>query len=149
MVLDIHGGATQGGKIQTFPHKRGQNCDNQLWHLDKDGFLKSKTGLVADIQGANSSQGANVIAWPQKSHGTANQQWVIRDGRIRSKLNNLVMDIHSASTAPCTNIIMWPEKTSGNANQMWRMVPEKEMEASSTPGKLRVLSRGHIEYKCR
>ena len=135
LVLDIHGGSVQGGKIQTFPQKKGQNCDNQLWHLDENGFLRSKTGFVADIQGANSSKSTNVIAWPKKSHGTANQQWVFRDGRMRSKLNNMVMDINGENSAPCTNIIMWPEKTSGNANQLWRMVPESEMNSGSSSGK--------------
>eukprot|EP00091_Calanus_sinicus_P021144 TRINITY_DN6107_c0_g1_i2.p2 TRINITY_DN6107_c0_g1~~TRINITY_DN6107_c0_g1_i2.p2 ORF type:complete len:108 (-),score=37.72 TRINITY_DN6107_c0_g1_i2:178-501(-) len=48
LVLDIAGGE-QGGKLIIFTKHGG---DNQLWKLE-EGRLVNKTGMVADVMGAN------------------------------------------------------------------------------------------------
>jgi len=137
LVLDISG-KIQGASLITYPYKVGENCDSQLWRLDGN-FLRSKTGLVADVYGSNRPNGTKVIAFAQ--HGGENQQWEISDGRIRSKLNNLVMDISEhrcINNSPGASVIMWSEKSRSNSSQLWKMIPEKEIDSCTA---------GDIQYQ--
>ena len=76
LVLDIAGGE-QGG-------------DNQLWKLE-EGRLVNKTGMVADVMGANTEEEAEVVGW--EKHDGENQKWSIKDKCIHSELTDMVMDL--------------------------------------------------------
>jgi hypothetical protein len=95
-------------------------------------FIKSKLdGNVIDIQGASTSSGALLDAFPKKTTGTDNQLWeFIADPAgsgyyfIKSKLNGNVIDVQGASTKPGTLLDAYPQKTSGTDNQLWQFLAD-------------------------
>jgi hypothetical protein len=90
-------------------------------------FIKSKLdGNVIDIQGASTTSGAPLDAYPQKTTGTDNQLWeFVPDPAgsgyyfIKSKLDGNVIDIKGASTASGTLLDAYPQKATGTDNQLW------------------------------
>jgi len=95
-------------------------------------FIKSKLdGNVIDIQGASTSSGALLDAYPQKTTGSDNQLWeFVADPQgsgyyfIKSKLNGNVIDLQGASTKPGTLLDAYPQKTSGTDNQLWQFLAD-------------------------
>lgn len=95
-------------------------------------FIKSKLdGNVMDVQGASTTSGALLDAYPQKSTGNDNQLWEFIAGPagsnyyyIKSKLDGNVVDIQGASSKPGTLLDSYPQKTSGFDNQLWQFVKD-------------------------
>ena len=114
LVLDIAGGE-QGGKLIIFTKHGG---DNQLWKLE-EGRLVNKTGMVADVMGANTEEEAEVVGW--EKHDGENQKWSIKDNCIHSELTDMVMDLKGGVMEAGTEVIMFPKH--GGANQAWLIYP--------------------------
>ncbi|KAH3743676.1 family 43 glycosylhydrolase [Pelomyxa schiedti] len=104
------------------------DTDTGLW---ADGVLpqyytltNSKSGYVADVNGASTSDGANVIQW--ELDGGANQKWeftTTQDQNYYSIVNQnsgKCMDVSDASTQAGAKVIQYT--CSGASNQMWKMV---------------------------
>ncbi len=95
-------------------------------------FIKSKlNGNVIDIQGASTTAGALLDAYPQKTTGTDNQLWeFVADPAgsgcyfIKSMLNGNVIDIEGASTKADTLLDAYPQKSTGTDNQLWEFVSD-------------------------
>ncbi|MGA7340434.1 MAG: RICIN domain-containing protein [Terracidiphilus sp.] len=95
-------------------------------------FIKSKLdGNVIDIQGASTTSGALLDAYPQKSSGTDNQMWeFVADPAgsgyffIKSQLDGNVIDIQEASMKPGALLDAYPQKSSGTDNQLWQFVKD-------------------------
>jgi hypothetical protein len=93
-------------------------------------FIKSKLdGSVIDIQGASTTAGAGLDAYPQKTTGTDNQLWeFVSDPAgsgyyfIVSKLNANVIDIQGASTTAGALLDAYPLKATEYDNQLWTVV---------------------------
>ncbi|RKH16928.1 hypothetical protein D7X74_14020 [Corallococcus sp. CA047B] len=90
--------------------------------------IRSKlAGLVIDIEGANRSPGAGLVAFRAKSNreGNDNQMWELVPTQggylIRSRLNGLVLDVEGADKAEGTRVITW--EAHGGLNQVWKLVP--------------------------
>jgi hypothetical protein len=136
-VIDIAGASlAPGALLDAYPKKTSGN-DNQLWEfvLDPGGsgyyFIKSKlNGNVIDIQGASTTAGAAVDAYPQKTSGyVPNQLWqFVEDPNnsgycfIMSAEYGYVLDIQGASKAAGAALDVFPQKPSGADNQLWRVV---------------------------
>merc|ERR1712179_311631 len=101
MVLDIHS-AKEGGKLILYNRHGG---DNQLWRF-QDGMLVSKTGLVADMQGASREPGTQLIAWQR--HGEANQRFHQHNDSIVSNLHGLVFNVRDGNLRADAEVVMWP-----------------------------------------
>ena len=92
-------------------------------------FFKSKlNGNVIDIHGADRSNGAGLISWPQKESGTENQRWSLVDAGdgffyIRSALNGNVVDIYGGDRNPAARLISWSTNVPKSDNQLWTLVP--------------------------
>jgi len=113
-VLDISE-STHGENLIIYDQHGG---DNQLWRLNENGQLESKTGLVADIT-ENGGSGTNVIGWP--SNDQPHQQWYFANDCCYSQSdNNLVLDIFEGGTDNDTPVIVYPYH--GGPNQVWRFV---------------------------
>jgi hypothetical protein len=95
-------------------------------------FIKSKLdGNVIDIQGASTTSGALLDAYPQKTTGTSNQLWeFVADPAgsgyffIKSQLDGTVIDIKGASMTAGTDLDAYPQKTSGTDNQLWEFLKD-------------------------
>lgn len=92
-------------------------------------FIKSKLRNVIDIQGASTSAGALLDAFPQKPADNANQQWEFvvdpaGSGHffIKSALSGHVIDVQGNSAAAGAHLDAFPQKTSGYDNQLWTAV---------------------------
>ena len=135
-VIDIQGASTTAGALLDAYTQKFSGNDNQLWEfaLDPAGsgyyFIKSKlNGNVIDIQGASTTAGVLLDAFPQKPSGNDNQLWEfvadpVGSGCyfIKSKLNGNVIDIQGASTRAGALLDAFPQKPSGNENQLWEFV---------------------------
>merc|ERR1711890_39419 len=117
LVVDIDG-AEESGKLILY-EKSGS--DNQLWKYDEDDkVLVSKTGLVADVLGANTDEGASVIGYSRNE--TENQKFKIKGLYIHSKMHDMVFDVQGGDISPRAEIIMYPKQE--NSNQQFFLVPE-------------------------
>jgi len=94
-VIDIQGNSTApGAKLEAYPQK-SSGTDNELWEFIPDVvdpsfyFIKSKlNGNVIDIEGASTTPGAGLDAYPQKSTNNNNQLWQC-DGAAFPPLGNV------------------------------------------------------------
>jgi hypothetical protein len=90
-VVDVKGAAmTPGTLLDAYPQKT-TDTSNQLWRFMQDPggsgdfFIVSKlNGYVIDIQGASTTAGAPLDAYPMKSAGTQNQLWSVVSGTFPS-----------------------------------------------------------------
>ena len=92
--------------------------DGQLWRLDDDGHLHSKTGLVLDIPHSNKCAGVQVQGYGH-IHSGANQKFSYNGCSIKSALNGFVLDVKGEVFEKGTPIIMWPSH--GRENQTFKM----------------------------
>jgi hypothetical protein len=99
-VIDISGASTKAGALLDAWPQKTSGTDNQLWEFVADPagsgycFIKSKLnatwtcgvagGNVIDIQGASTSAGALLDAYPWKLAGYDNQLWTVVDGSFPS-----------------------------------------------------------------
>jgi hypothetical protein len=90
-VIDIDGASTKTGTILDAYRQKTTGTDNQLWEFVSDPagsgycFIKSKLiGHVIDIQGASTSPGTPLIAYPWKLNGYDNQLWTVVGGSFPS-----------------------------------------------------------------
>ena len=113
LVFDITG-CEEGRKIITCRRNGG---GNQLWQW-KGGILVSKTGYILDVQGGDTSEGANAIAWSK--HGGAYQQWRMEGDTIVSNLTGLALDIKEANKVEGSEVILY--RLTGSSNQGFRIV---------------------------
>ena len=111
--MDITG-PEEGRKIIT---NRRHRDNNQLWQWS-GGILVSKTGYVLDVQGGDTSEGANAIAWC--NHGGAYQQWRMEGDIIVSNLTGLALDIKEANKVEGSEVILY--RLTGNSSQGFRIV---------------------------
>ena len=93
--------------------------DFQLWRLDDDGVLHSKTGLVVDIPGSCEDAGVQVIGHGDV-HGGDNQKFSFDGSCIKSELNGFVFDIEDGRMEEGAAVIMWPHH--GEVNQIFKFV---------------------------
>ncbi len=87
-------------------------------------FFSANSGLVADVAGAATNDGAPVIQWLHS--GEDNQRWVplpLPDGSfVLVNLNsNMVLDVAGSSTANGAPIVQ--SEWDGSATQLWRQYP--------------------------
>ena len=92
--------------------------DGQLWRLDDDGHLHSKTGLVLDIPDSNKDKGVQVQGYGH-IHSGDNQKFSYNGSSIKSALNGFVLDVKGEVFEKGTPIIMWPSH--GRENQTFKM----------------------------
>ena len=97
----------------------GYGSDPNYYHL-----VNRNSGMVADVTGASTSEGANVIQWP--NNGGFNQEWSLMstgDGYfyLVNRNSGMVMDVTAASTSEGANVIQWPNH--GGSNQQWTLQP--------------------------
>ncbi len=90
-VIDIQKASTAAGALLDAYPQKTSGTDNQLWRFLEDPagsgycFISSKLdGSVIDIQGASTSAGAGLDAYPQKFSGTDNQLWEVVGGSFPS-----------------------------------------------------------------
>ena len=97
------------------------------WQKDYSGtysIASKNSGLVMDVFGGSSTEGADVIQWP--SHGGANQQWTLEHlGRgwykISSVLNpSFVLDVYGGNSDLGNRVIQW--SWHGGTNQQWSLI---------------------------
>ena len=93
--------------------------DYQLWRLDEDGVLHSKTGLVVDIPGSCEDAGVHLIGYDDV-HGGDNQKFSFDGSCIKSELNGFVFDIEEGRMEEGAAVIMWPHH--GEVNQIFKFV---------------------------
>ncbi|MDN5217249.1 RICIN domain-containing protein [Fulvivirgaceae bacterium BMA12] len=87
-------------------------------------IVNANSGLLMDVSGGSSLNGANVIQWT--ANGGDNQKWNITGiGNDEYKLINVSsqksLDINNASAANGANVIQW--NYSGSSNQKFKLVP--------------------------
>ena len=99
--------------------RRDGGEDYQLWRLDDDGVLHSKTGLVVDIPGSCEDAGVQVIGYGDV-HGGDNQKFSFDGSCIKSELNGFVFDIEDGRMEEGAAVIMWPHH--GEVNQIFKFV---------------------------
>jgi len=140
-VIDILGAKTSPPAVLDAYPENSPASDNQLWTFIADPagsgcyFIASKlNGNVIDIEGASTTAGTLLDAYPQKPTGTDNQLWCfVSDPEgsgfcfIVSKLNvnalnANVVDIQGNSTAPKTLLDSYPVKLTNYENQLWTVV---------------------------
>lgn len=85
-------------------------------------LVNRNSGMVMDVTGASTTQGADLIQWPD--NGGANQEWSLQstgDGYsyLVNRNSGMVMDVNGASTSAGANIIQWPNH--GGTNQEWSL----------------------------
>jgi len=80
--------------------------DSQLWKLDSQGILHSKTGCVADINEGNRREGTKVIGYCQ--HNGPNQIFVKEGSKLKSQMNGLVFDCGKLVVG--SNVVMQPQR---------------------------------------
>ena len=88
-----------------------------------DHIINRNSGLLLDVNGASTTQGTNVIQWP--NNGGANQKWsLVSLGNGYYNIVNLnsgmLLDANGASKTAGTQIIQWPNN--GGLNQQWSLV---------------------------
>ena len=138
-VIDIRAAsATAGVLLDAYPAKtaHGENSANQQWQFVPDPsdsgyyFIQNPlTGHVIDVQGASTTDGTLLDAYPMKAPGaldSSNQLWqLVSDPAgsgsyfIQNKLTGHVIDIMGASTASGAALNVFPMKMFNNANQLW------------------------------
>jgi alpha-galactosidase len=86
-------------------------------------IVNRNSGLVLDITGASTVNGALAIQWPY--HGGANQQWQevpVNGGyKLVNRNSGLVLDDPGGSKSNGTQLDQWSDTNS--ANQWWNLVP--------------------------
>ncbi len=87
-----------------------------------DRISASVNGLVLDVAGNSTDDGALVVTWP--ANGGANQVWAIEplgDGNVRlvARHSGKVLDVAWGSTDVGASIFQWP--WNGDPNQRWNM----------------------------
>ncbi len=90
-------------------------------------ITSKKSGLVLDVEGGSTSQGAHIIQW--HSHGGDNQKFSfekLEDGYyvIRSKKSGLVLDVAGNSTNPGGHIHQW--QYHGGDNQRFSITESED-----------------------
>ncbi|KAI8978950.1 ricin B lectin domain-containing protein [Pilobolus umbonatus] len=89
-------------------------------------YIKSQfNGLVLDIEGGSTEDGAQLIVWHQKHSGCNNQLWRIEDGYIINAKSAKVLDISGGTMDSGNDIIQYSQKlTQQAANQRWQIDDE-------------------------
>jgi len=138
-VIDIRAAsATAGALLDAYPPKtaQGEDSANQQWQFVPDPtdsgyyFIQNPlTGHVIDIQGASTTDGTLLDAYPMKAasgQDPSNQLWqLVSDPAgsgsyfIQNPLTGHVIDIQGASTASGAALDVFPMKMFNNANQLW------------------------------
>jgi hypothetical protein len=97
-VIDIEGGSTKAGALLDAYPQKTTGTDNQLWEFVSDPagsgyyFIVSKlNGNVIDIQGASTTAGALLDAYPLKAEATGydNQLWTVVGGAFPSVVSTV------------------------------------------------------------
>ncbi|MEC0227600.1 RICIN domain-containing protein [Paenibacillus alba] len=103
--------------------------DDQKWYLENLGngyynIRNAASGDLLDVNGASTSDGANVIQWP--SNNGWNQQWqLIPDHNhdrgeswfIKNRNSGKLLEMSGASTSDFGQAIQWYDN--GGENQRW------------------------------
>jgi hypothetical protein len=127
-VLSVSGSDKQadGALIQQYTNVEN---DDQKWYLENlgNGYYHIRnvaSGDLLDVNGASTSDGANVIQWP--SNNGWNQQWeLIPDYNhdrgeswfIKNRNSGKLLDISGTSTSDFGQAIQWHDN--GGENQRW------------------------------
>jgi len=106
---------------ETCPKKVALVSSPPLFSQESSGhyfFIYSEhNGMVLDVEGGSSKQGAKLIVWP--FHGGLNQRFRFDNmGFITSVISGLVLDVEGGPIKG-KNIIQW--QAHGNANQKWKL----------------------------
>lgn len=113
-ILDIKqsiGGVNSGDKTEIWNFSAAT-----FWRMP-EAEIRGFAGKCMDVQGASSSNGANIILWP--CHGGANQKWrFFSDHSIRT-LGNKCLDIRGGSNNRGTALQLYD--CTGGANQKWSL----------------------------
>ena len=85
-------------------------------------LVNRNSGLVLDVNGASTTNGATVIQWSWS--GGNNQQWRIEGTgsgyyRLVNRNSGQVLDVSGGSTTDGAQVIQWP--WNGGNNQQWRI----------------------------
>jgi len=103
---------------------------NQDWMLaplsnGSYGIISGLTAMGAAIQGASTSNGAQLVDWPYTTTDSSLQFNLISEGsgwdEIQNVNSGLVLDDNANGTSNGTTIIQWTP--SGANNQLWELVP--------------------------
>lgn len=83
-------------------------------------IVSRQSNKCLDVEGGNSSAGANVLQW--ENNGGINQQWYLNqnsDGSytVLSALSGMAIDVEGGSTSNGGNVIVW--NSNGQDNQKW------------------------------
>jgi Ricin-type beta-trefoil lectin domain-like len=87
-------------------------------------IVNRNSGLVLDVSGASTTQGAQVFQW--SNHNGASQQWKLvtvgNNFQIVNRNSGLLLGVAGASTSAGANVIQWTANTS--LDQQWFLYPD-------------------------
>jgi hypothetical protein len=87
-------------------------------------IVNRNSGLVLDVSGASTTQGAQVFQW--SNHNGASQQWKLvtvgNNFQIVNRNSGLVLGVAGASKSAGANVIQWTTNTS--LDQQWFLYPD-------------------------
>lgn len=81
-------------------------------------ILSRKHGFALDVYDGGTSEGTNLIVWPQKFQDSDNQLWSFEGGRLTNKKSGHVMDISSSAFKKDKTIVQKKRKPN-KQSQEW------------------------------
>ncbi|CAO3630718.1 unnamed protein product [Mucor hiemalis] len=81
-------------------------------------ILSRKHGFALDVYDGGTSEGTNLIVWPQKFQDSDNQLWSFEGGRLTNKKSGHVMDISSSAFKKDKTIVQKKRKAN-KQSQEW------------------------------
>jgi alpha-galactosidase len=121
--------ASQGAQLT---QNTDDNATDSHWRLTPTGsgsytMSTPSDGMLADVSGASTTAGAQVIQWP--SNGGANQHWTLvpvpdanQSYRVENRMTGGRIDVNNDSTADAATLLEWSDN--GQADQRWTFVKQ-------------------------
>jgi hypothetical protein len=90
-------------------------------------LVSASDGMLADVSGASTTAGAQVIQWP--ANNGANQKWTLvpvpdanQTYRVENRQTGGRLDVNGDSTADSATLLQWSDN--GQADQRWKFVKQ-------------------------
>lgn len=121
--------SSQGAQLV---QKADDNASDTRWRVTSIGngrysMTSPSSGMLADVSGASTTAGAQVIQWPANSG--LNQAWTLvptpdanRAYRVENRQTGGRLDVNGDSTADNATLLQWSDN--GQADQRWTFVKQ-------------------------
>lgn len=129
LIANLAIGGSQGGDPSGTVFPQRYYIDYIRVYQDSGGggthyrIANRNSGLVVDVGGSSTADGAQVVQWP--AHGGANQDWQFVDKgsgywNLVNRNSGKCLDVSANSTADGAKVIQWA--CNGGNNQQWQQI---------------------------